>query len=264
MDKIVLYCKTYRGDLERVKVLSESIKKYNKDNIPFYISVPKQDFELFKAIEGANIVFDEDIYEIEGPGWVTQQIVKSSFWRLNLCENYILIDSDSYFIKDFYVTDFMFDDETPYTVMNEQKDLHVWVATSKYNTLHFDPREAFRLDRSKIQKVFSREGRIYDFGPTPSIWNCGVWRTLDEEYCKPNNLTFSNLIEYCPSEFTWYGEWLLYRQNFRMWPIEPMFKVFHYGQQYIEYKEYGVTEEQLSQHYLGIVLQSNFGAPLKY
>jgi hypothetical protein len=37
MENIVLYCKSYDRDLDRVIELSNSIKKYNKDNIPFYI-----------------------------------------------------------------------------------------------------------------------------------------------------------------------------------------------------------------------------------
>jgi hypothetical protein len=267
MEKLILYCKSFRGDFERVKVLHESIQKYNQDNIPFYISVPKSDEFLFKQLENVNIIYDEDIYDITGPGWITQQIVKSSLWRLNICENYVLIDSDSYFIKPFSVKNFMYDDNTPYTVMHEQKELHTWVAQSKYNNLPFDPRESFKDDRSKIQNIFSREGRIYDFGPTPSIWNCNVWKSFEEEYIAPNNLTFAKVIEYCWSEFTWYGEWLLYKQHFRLWPIEPMFKVFHYHQQYQEYKDLGYTEGQISQHYLGIVLQSNWDkqiTPLKY
>lgn len=269
MEKLILYCKSYRGDIERVKVLYESIQKYNTDNIPFYISVPQIDKDLFKIFENANIIFDEDLYNISGPGWITQQIVKSSLWRLNICENYILIDSDSYFIKPFTISDFMFNESTPYTVMHEQKELHSWVAVSKYNNLPFDCRISFKEDRSKIQNLFYRSGRVYDFGPTPSIWNCNVWKTLEEEYCQPNNLTFANLIEFCPSEFTWYGEWLLHRENFKILPIEPMFKVFHYGQQYIEYKDLRITEQQISESYLGIVMQSNwgapyFGAPLRY
>lgn len=265
MEKIVLYCKSYRGDLERVKVLYESIQKYNTDNIPFYLSIPKEDESLFKEFSNANIIFDEDIYHVVGGrGWVTQQIVKSSFWKLNICENYVLIDSDSYFINPFSIKDFMFDESIPYTVMHEQKELHTWVATSKYNNLPFDCRISFREDRQKIQSLFSRPGRVYDFGPTPSIWNCDVWRTLEEEYCQPNNLTFANLIDHCPSEFTWYGEWLLYRENFKIWPIEPMFKVFHYGQQFVEYKQLDIKEQQIADHYLGIVMQSNWGSPLTY
>jgi hypothetical protein len=62
MNKIVLYTKTYRRDLERVKLLTESIKTHNKDNIPFYISFPKEDEQLFKNNidnEYVKFVFDE-------------------------------------------------------------------------------------------------------------------------------------------------------------------------------------------------------------
>ena len=48
MHKIVLYTKSYSGDLERLKVSVESIKKFNKDNIPYYVSVPSYEIELFK------------------------------------------------------------------------------------------------------------------------------------------------------------------------------------------------------------------------
>ena len=46
--KLILYCKSFRGDLERANVLFESIKKHNKDNIPFYFQIPKSDLELFQ------------------------------------------------------------------------------------------------------------------------------------------------------------------------------------------------------------------------
>ena len=45
---IILYCKSYRGDFQRLVYLSLSIKKHNKDNIDFYISVPEADLELAK------------------------------------------------------------------------------------------------------------------------------------------------------------------------------------------------------------------------
>ena len=47
MNNIILYCKSYAGDVQRVKKLKGSIEKYNKDNIPFYISCPKKDKQLF-------------------------------------------------------------------------------------------------------------------------------------------------------------------------------------------------------------------------
>ena len=110
MEKLVLYCKSYINDFERVKVLAESIKKYNMDNIPFYISVPKNDYKLFSQLADVNIVIDEDIYTLDN-NWEAQQIIKSNFWKLNITENYLCLDSDSYFIKPFYISDFLFNEK---------------------------------------------------------------------------------------------------------------------------------------------------------
>ena len=262
MEKIVLYCKSFNRDFERIKVLFESIKKYNIDNIPFYISVPKNDYNLFSQLEGANIVLDEDIFSISS-SWIAQQIIKSNFWKLNISENYVCLDSDSYFIRPFKVSDFMFDENTPYTVIHEQKELFSWSIT-KTKELGFDPKEGFINDRQKIMDLFERKGRHYDFGPSPIIWSSKVWKSLEEQYMIPNELTFPNLIEYSPSEFSWYGEALLAFKAIEIYPVEPLFKVFHYPQQYIEYKQQNITEEMIAQNYMGVIMQSNFNSPLKY
>jgi hypothetical protein len=274
MHKIVLYCKTYRKDLESVKTLTESIKKYNKDSIPFYISIPKEDETIFKDnidTDYVNIVFDEDIYDLsfladedkQKGGWHIQQIIKSCFWKLRLCENYVMIDSDSYFIKDFYISDFMYDENTPYTVMHEQKDLFEFTSKFRY-TLGYDPHIGFKETREPIMKAFQRKGRYFDFGPSPVIWSCRVWELFEETQLKPQGLTFFDLIVRTPSEFTWYGEFLLKTLPMVIIPIEPMFRVIHFQSQYDFYKKLGYTEENFAENYLGIVMQSNFGAPLKF
>lgn len=274
MHKIVIYCKTFHRDLESVKRLSESIKKYNRDLIPFYISIPKEDEKLFKNnidTNYVNIIFDEDIYDLSflsdiekiNGGWYTQQIVKSSFWKLGLCENYVMIDSDSYFIKDFYLSDFMYDENTPYTVMHEQKDLFEF--TSRYkDSIGHDPHIGFKETREPIMKSFQRKGRYYDFGPSPVIWSCRVWQLLEETQLKPQGITFFDLIRTNPSEFTWYGEFLLKTLPMVIIPIEPMFKVFHFPSQYSFYKQQGYTEEHFAENYLGLVVQSNFTQNSKY
>ena len=109
MKKVVLYTKSYSKDLDRLKVSIESIKKYNKDNIPYYISVPNNEINLFKKeidTNYVNLVSDEDIYVVSEQNWKTQQIVKSNFWKLEVCDNYVMLDSDSYFIRDFECSDF--------------------------------------------------------------------------------------------------------------------------------------------------------------
>lgn len=264
MENLVLYCKSFNRDLDRVKMLFESINKHNIDNIPFYISVPQIDLKLFKSqLNTPNIIADEEIYPLLNSGWANQQVIKSSFWKLNLSKNYVCLDSDSYFIRDFRLNDFIYKDDIPYTVIHEQKELFSW-SVSKVKELGFDPKRGFIDDRKKIMDLFDRKSRYYDFGPSPTIWSSKVWKSLEDQYMVPNNLTFLNLIEYSPSEFSWYGEALLAFKEIEIYPVEPLFKVFHYPQQYIEYKQQNITEEMIAQNYTGIIMQSNFNGPIKY
>tara|TARA_Y100001963_G_C6791507_1_gene455707 strand:+ start:4074 stop:4853 length:780 start_codon:yes stop_codon:yes gene_type:complete len=257
MDKIVIYCKSYHKDVNRAKTLFDSIQKYNSDDIPFYISVPKSDINIFKDILGTTgytLIEDEEI-DKDNQGWLGQQIVKSQFWNLGLCENYVSIDSDNQFIRPFYISDFMYDDETPYTICHEYKSFFEFMDK---NPLSFDPYESFYNDRKKIMELFGRKGIVYDFGPDPIIWSTKVWKSLFENYIKANNLTFADLIKFDPSEFTWYGEWLLHSKEIRLMPREEIFKNYHYKHQYEEDQKAGYTFEHLSRYYLGVCIQSNW------
>jgi hypothetical protein len=269
MNELIIYCKSYNKDVDRAKILLESVLKYNKDNIPFYISVPSEDIQLFKNTLGTTgyiLITDENIVgQRYIQDWKTQQIIKSSFWKLGLSYNNLMIDSDSYFIKPFEINDFIVDraNHIPYTLMHEQKDLFAW--TAKYcDVLGFDPQKSFNECRQPIQALFDRPGRAYDFGPGPMIFNSKVWESLEEKYLKPNDMTFADLISNVASEFTWYGEWLLTDKTIPIWPIEPMFKFFHYLPEYQMFKQLGFTEEHWAKNYLGVVMQSSSNLPLKY
>lgn len=263
MEKLVLYCKSFRRDVDRVCNLQESINKHNKNDILFYVSVPKQDVDLFKNKGIKNIIEDESIYQSNSPGWIQQQIVKSNFWKLGLCENYVCIDSDGYFIRDFYINDFMYDDKTPYTVIHEQRELFTWTV-DKVDQLGFDPKLSYIKDRQKIMDLFNRNGKYYDFGPVPTVWSRKVWKSLEDNYITPNSISWEQMMEYSPSEFSWYGESLLAFKAIDIYPSEPIFKVFHYVHQFEEYLQQGITQEMIAQNYLGIIMQSNFNAKIKY
>jgi hypothetical protein len=255
MNKIVLYCKSYDKDVHRAKTLLNSIIQYNTDNIPFYISVPEKDIELFKTVLGTEnyvLITDESI-DADNEGWKGQQIVKSQFWKLGLCENYVCVDSDCFFIKPFSIKDFMFNDETPYTICHEYKSFFEFLDK---HPLGFDPYESFLKERLHIMELFGREGVVYDFGPGPTIWSSTVWQSLEENYIQPNGLKFSDLIQANGSEFTWYGEWLLRSQVIRLIPKGPLFKNYHYPNQFEYDKHYGYDLERISKLYLGIGMQS--------
>ena len=255
MNKLVLYCKSYDKDVHRAKKLLESIIEFNTDKLPFYISVPSKDIKLFREVlstDGYTLIKDEDI-DTTNEGWKGQQIVKSQFWKLGLCENYLCIDSDCFFIKPFSISDFMFDEETPYTVCHEYKSFFEFMDK---HPIGLDPYDSFSKERLEIMNLFGREGAIYDFGPGPTIWSSKVWKSLNDSYLIPNNLTFVDLITANGSEFTWYGEWLLRSQEIRLMPKGPLFKNYHYPHQYDFDKHYNYNLDKISKHYLGIGLQS--------
>ena len=255
MNKIVLYCKSYNKDVYLVKNLLDSIILYNRDSIPFYISVPESDIELFKTVLGDadyNLITDESI-DTDNRGWLGQQIVKSQFWKLGLCENYVCVDSDCFFIKPFYIKDFMFDTETPYTICHEYKSFFEFLDK---HPIGFDPYESFINERLHIMELFGRSGAVYDFGPGPTIWSTKVWKSLEENYLQPNGLKFSDLIQANGSEFTWYGEWLLHCQSLRLIPKGPLFKNYHYPNQYHYDKQHAYDNDKIAKLYLGIGMQS--------
>lgn len=262
--KIILYCKSFRGDLDRAEVLFNSIKKHNKDSIPFYFQIPKLDLKIFQdrlGTEGYEVVFDEDITDLVNvQSHFTQQLYKMEFYKTRIAEYVFLIDSDMYFIRDFNVTEFINEDGTPYITMHENKALREFSYNIKGTSLLT---EWWINERNKIPELFGRKGRLYDYSCSALLYISSVFETLYEEYCKPNNLTFLDLLIYQTSENTWYGEWLLYK-GYKFYPCEPMFKTFHYPWQYQHFKQLGITEEMLATTYLGVTLQSNWNAPLKY
>jgi hypothetical protein len=183
-------------------------------------------------------------------------------------ENYIMIDSDSYFIKEFFESDFIYSGNIPYTVCHQQKELWEYnmersARDNFFRMQHCSDHIGFCKTRKEVQDMMERPGKALDFGPGPVVWHTEVWRDLDV-LCREGGETFGSLIEKVPSEFTWYGETLLTQETIPLIPLDPLFKFFHHREQYFDYKERGITEEMLSQQYLGIVMQSNWKAPTSY
>jgi hypothetical protein len=268
MATFVLYCKSYAGDLKRVQRLWLSIEKFNCDRIPFFVSIPKADRALFEAAigrhEGLIWVNDEDIvlanpraslesYRI-WDGRLSQQVVKSEFWRYARCDAYLCIDSESEFIRDFFTSDFLTEEGHPYTVMHQAKEL-LQLATNKGIQRVADD---FHQGSAEIKAIFGRKGPDYDFGPTPVIWAASVWRDLDDAYLKPQNKTLWDAIAENPSELRWYGEALLQFQSVPLRPVEPLFRVYHYNWQWHTLRRLGETIEKLKGEYLGVLCQSSW------
>ncbi len=264
---LVLYCCTYSKDLKRVERLLHSIEKHNKDALDVYISVPAKDIELFsKALNSFNfkLVNEEDILRknpkidmkllYEKRGWIQQQIIKSEFWRLDISDNYLVLDSDCIFLKDFGLNDFMAEDGVPYSIINEGKE--VLQSTERFGPSY--ARAGFMKDRAPIRDLMGRKGIVYDYGYAPFLWSKKVWQSLDENYLSPNKMSLLDAVLKCDSEFTWYGESLIKYRAIPLYPRNELFKHYHYEHQFWSDKSLGYTEEILKKDYLGVVYQSNW------
>jgi hypothetical protein len=273
MEKVVLYCKSYRRDFNRLLRLARSIEKHNSDRIPFYVSVSADDHALFlpsAQLLGFTLIKDEDIISCNEridsrrfktlPGYLQQQIVKAEFWRLKLCENYLCIDSDSEFLRDFLREDFISPEGQPYSVIHEEHGLmEELIVRGKTDKL-----QSYFNDASNVQTELSRTGRTYSFGPTPVLWSAAVWSDLDENFFKSQKMSILDAIVKIPSELRWYGEALLKYQSIPMLPIEPLFKVLHYHWQNSKWLKKMLKSPYFNKLYLGVIYQSNWDASMDW
>lgn len=262
MHKLILFIKSYRPDFDSLEKLLHSINVYNKDNIPVYVSVNDADFDFFVEninIASIQIIKDSDIFDYPpDDGWRYQQIIKSNVYRLGICKNYLCIDSDSEFIRDFYYSDFLYNDETPYTIMHESKSFLESMENIGLDSENIFFKEALRATRPLLGNM----GKEWDYGPSPYLWNCNVWRHFNEIFLKKQNLNFIDFFNQIdkktpPSECVIYGEYLLRTRLIDILPVEGFFKVYHYRKQFLLEKKFH-NIDKLKKNYLGVIFQSNW------
>ena len=123
MYDVALFCKSFRDDLDRFDCLLQSVEKYNVRSIPFLVSVPRRDMNLFIDKFGTSRFEICSDYDLAGSdisdGWTGQQIVKLSVYKSNFAKAYVMLDSDFFFIKDFDKSTFIHSSGYPYTVITK-------------------------------------------------------------------------------------------------------------------------------------------------
>ena len=273
MRDIVLYCKSYKKDFLRLKRLLDSIQECNLEKIPFYISTPNEDRDLLLQIvgdQGYEWVSDESIIkantlapvgvEEDKSGSLVQQVVKSEFWRLGLCENYVCLDSDCIFIKPFYKTDFLADDGNPYTVIYQNKEYFQLAVDRGFERAP----QQLKLEGDRVKALFGRQGPNYYCPCPPFIWSAAVWRSLDDRFLKPQGLTFWDVCTPDHPETLLYLEALLNFKAIPLYPIEQLFRIYYYDWHYFLLRRNGETLKKLASNYLGVIYQSSWDLNMDY
>lgn len=268
--KLTLYCKTFNRDFVRAKRLLASVTEHNIDDIPFFVSCPldqKKELEDTLGTEGYTYIADEEIFQLKyiTDGWRGQQVIKSNFWKAVETENYICIDSDQYFIKDFFEDDFFHPSGTLYSVIHENKEVQ------QYEKLLLGKnyrQNGYVKAVKAYRETFSipNHSKIYDFGPPPYHWCTAVWKDFERRVLDPNELTFETFqlqfeqhYKIPFREAVTYGEYLMGARPIDIFPIAGIFKFYHWKEMYDFEQETGLgLEENVKENYLGITLQSNW------
>lgn len=255
--------KSYRDDLERAEELCRSLKLFNTDDLPIWIVVPEQDVPDFTlCAQSCNAtLLSESLFSryltqvpVSGirPGYINQEIIKLAFWELGLVENYLPIDSDAVVLRPFGKCDLMFDSATPFTVLLEDHELKI---DPKYFAENWQGREASLND---IKSFLELEDHRILTCHGHQVLSAPVLKSFKEQVLLPRGLGYRDILEIAPYEFSWYNFWLQKSQVIPIHQREPYFKVIHSAEQHLEIALKGITMDDISRAYIGVVINSNF------
>jgi len=263
MHNFVFMLKSFSEDVLYVERLLKSYHSFNKDKIPLYIVVPIKDLNIFSKFKNNSIeiieeesitpylVNDNSVWGIR-PGYINQQIIKLAFWETGICKNYLCLDSDAEFIRDFFIHDFMYNLETPFSILVEDNELAV------------DPEyfKEYWISRSKRLEIIKRALGLEDIRTLTchnmTIFSLKVMRSFNNKFLKMKRYSYIDILKIAPCEFAWYNFWLQKDNAIQVMFREPLFKMFHNKSQHIEYLKKGITIKDIARGYLGIVINSNY------
>lgn len=254
--------KSYRGDFDRAQSLVRSFQKHNSDGVDLEILVPPADVELFSSLAAGHVtVYSEELlaeHLVSEPfgdmrvGYINQQIVKLAYGELNQFSNYLVLDSDMVFVRDFFVSDFMFDESTPYSFLVEDNELRV---DRRYYEQYWESR-AEHLEHIR-QLVGLDDPRVLTCH-NHQVFSTTVLKSLKTDFMEPRSMSYADLLREAPYEFSWYNFWL---QKSNVIPViirEPAVKMLHHEGQHLEYALRQLTLDDVARGYVGLVVNSNF------
>lgn len=262
-----LFCKTYRGDLERFKILKNSVDKFNKDKVPFYVVCPAVDMGCFILLKNENeayeykVISDEELLgmgnEHHKQDWYSQQIIKLEFYKLKFLKHWLSLDSDCYFIREFYIKDYLLDENTPYIPLTEPMK----GAESNFMQL-------FRALRSKEEEQTWNIGAKNFLGRgggskrfclnVPPVLSYEALLHMNDNLLRPKKMQFADLIKIYPYEYEWYCDYLLKFKPIEFQICTPFFVSFYNETFYQLYRKLGFTEEILSNYYTGLIMHEGW------
>ena len=258
-------CKSFKGDFQYARRMVESFNRHNADQIYLYFVVPQDDIELFESLSAVRVrILSENLFKeylvadnrVGGvrPGYINQQIVKMAFWETGIAENYFNVDSDTYFIRDFYLSDFIDNDGYPFSVLVDDKEL---ISDGEYYHKYWQGR--YKVLKKIAEEIYESSLNVIPktcHGHT--VFNYSVLKNFKDVYLSQKHQSYIDCLSIGYYEFSWYNFWL---QKSNLIPVkasEPFIKVFHTKKQHVDALRANFQESDYARGYIGLCVNSNF------
>jgi hypothetical protein len=262
VSRFVILVKSHLPDLPYVERLLDSFARHNADGVDLHLVVPPDDSAAFARLAADHVVLSgEDAFAehlthepVAGfsPGYINQEIVKLCFWESGAADNYLCLDSDAEFVRDFHVADFMADETTPFTFLSEDSELQ---AEPDYYASHWVARrERLRRIQEEIGLTDAPLRTVHGH----AVFSATVLRAFRDRFLAPRGWDYVDALALAPYEPTWYSLWL---QKDRTIPIverEPVIKTFHDPTQQLDYVLRGLDADDVARGYVAVVVNSNY------
>lgn len=262
MTPFAILVKSHGPDLPYVERLLSSFERFNADGVHLYLVVPPTDLASFERFANLRItVMSESVLAdhlttepVNGyePGYINQEIVKLAFWETGLASNYLCMDSDGEFVREFYVSDFMADDNTPFTFLSEDAELR---AEPEYYRTHWQGREPM-LRRIQLEVGLEERRLLTVHGH--AVFSATVLRAFRDRFLAPRHWDYIDAIAVSPFEPTWYSMWLQKDQTIPIIMREPIIKTIHASRQQLDYALRGLHNDDVARGYVAVVINSNY------
>lgn len=262
MRDLALFVKSYRRDHRLIERLLASTAAHNSERLPVFVTVPSEDLRVFtplvRSFPDVTLIADEyfhipgitDKIWHFGPGYIAQQLIKLSVHELNEARNYVMLDSDSYFIRDFSAADFLAPDGVGFTVVSPDSDLNADPAYDRFRAAR----------REKIALIASRLG--VDTWALATCHNNAIFQDVVLRslagWRASEGLSLLDMMRIAPVEFTWYHLFLQRHHPDLIHKIEPFIKMVHTRSEYRRLVKAGFSHDSLARSYLGACLNSGW------
>lgn len=160
------------------------------------------------------------------------------------------LDADGWFLRDFYIDEFMYDDETPYTALIEDNDLKA--NPNYYNSFWIEREKYIKVIQEKLEYNTKHLLTCHGF----QVFNVNVLQEMKRQYMIPNKLTYLDFMKISPYEFSWYNIWLQKSATIPIHICEPWFKYYHMAYQQFAEVITNVDEESLGRAYVDVTICS--------